>query len=197
VLLAALALAVAVSSGDPQPSSLAPPPSLEGGVFPATWAVVKHECVIAPAFRAYEYNPTFIIIRQSGCTHYEKPFLYLIFGKERALLLDTGAGTPDVKSVVMNVMKKWCERNGRESIPLVVAHTHNHSDHVAGDKQFQGIPDVSFVGAELDTAIQYWGFTKWPDEIIEYDRAAACSISSACPATSAPRSPSTTAKRRS
>jgi len=32
-----------------------------------------------------------ISLRQSGCTDYEKPFVYLLFGKgQRALLVDTG-----------------------------------------------------------------------------------------------------------
>ena len=100
MLLAALALAVAVSSGDPQPSSVAPPPSLEGGVFPATWAVVKSDCVVAPAFRVHEYNPTVVILRQSGCTHYEKPFLYLLIGTDEALLLDTGAPNANLRPAI-------------------------------------------------------------------------------------------------
>jgi len=76
---------------------------------------------------------------------------------------------PDVKRVVMETVKKWCERNDRESIPLVVAHTHNHGDHVAGDKQFQGLENVTFVGADVDTAVKYWGFKSWPEDVIEYD----------------------------
>src|SRR6187402_3193860 len=32
------------------------------------------------------------VIRQSVKTNFEAPFLYLLFGKDRALLLDTGAG---------------------------------------------------------------------------------------------------------
>ena len=37
-------------------------------------------------------NQDLCIFRESGCASYEKPFLYLLFGKEKALLLDTGAG---------------------------------------------------------------------------------------------------------
>ncbi len=139
------------------------------GDLPTEWIIGGPNCMEVPDFQVHEYNPDFLILRQSGCSHYEKPFLYLIFGQEKALLLDTGAGTPDVRTVVMAAVKKWCERNGRESIPLIVAHTHNHSDHVAGDRQFQGIPHVTFVGAHIDTAVKYWGFQRWPDEILEFD----------------------------
>jgi len=33
-----------------------------------------------PDWQVHEYNADFYIIRESGCTHYEKPFIYLIFG---------------------------------------------------------------------------------------------------------------------
>lgn len=139
------------------------------GVLPEEWIYGGPKCAEEAEFQVHEYNSDFFILRQSGCSHYEKPFLYLIFGQERALLLDTGAGMPDVARVVMQTVKNWAERNGRETIPLVVAHTHNHSDHVAGDAQFRSLPNVTFVGADLETAVDYWGFTSWPDEIIEYD----------------------------
>ena len=36
------------------------------------------------------------VLRQSMCTNYEGPFLYLLFGSEKVLLQDTGAGGVDV-----------------------------------------------------------------------------------------------------
>jgi hypothetical protein len=38
------------------------------------------------------YNDDFDILRESGCSNYEKPFVFLFFGSERAILFDTGAG---------------------------------------------------------------------------------------------------------
>ena len=32
-----------------------------------------------PDWQIHEYNANFYILRESGCTNYEKPFLYLIF----------------------------------------------------------------------------------------------------------------------
>ena len=52
------------------------------------------------AFAVHEYNDDFYIIRESGCVHYEKPFLYLIFGEDKAMLMDTGAGTTDLAPFV-------------------------------------------------------------------------------------------------
>ncbi len=165
-LLALLALAaVFASPGVPEPDGA----GIRPGVLPDEWIKGGPKCMEVNEFQVHEYNSDFYILRQSGCSHYEKPFQYLIFGKQKALLLDTGAGMPDIARVVMDTVKKWCERNGRESIPLVVAHTHNHSDHVAGDAQFRSLPNVTFVGAELDTAVKFWGFKNWPDEIVKFD----------------------------
>jgi len=60
-----------------------------------------------------------------------KTVVYLLFGEERALLLDTrlkkGQSRPDASTHG----KELVQRTGRETIPLVVVHTHSHSDHVA------------------------------------------------------------------
>jgi hypothetical protein len=37
---------------------------------------------------------------ESGCTDYEKPFLYLFFGKERAMLEDSGSGPAETAPYV-------------------------------------------------------------------------------------------------
>src|SRR5262245_31474056 len=63
---------------------------MERGVMPARWTDQEASCDKAPAFRIHEYNSTFFILRQSGCTNFEKPFLYLLFGTKEALLVDTG-----------------------------------------------------------------------------------------------------------
>jgi hypothetical protein len=44
-----------------------------------------------PPWQVHAYNKNTYILRQSGLTDYEKPFLYLLFGDERAFLLDTGS----------------------------------------------------------------------------------------------------------
>lgn len=44
-----------------------------------------------PPWQVHAYNNNTYILRQSGFTDYEKPFLYLLFGNESAYLLDTGS----------------------------------------------------------------------------------------------------------
>jgi len=63
-----------------------------------------------PEWQIHEYNPDLYILRQSGCTDFEKPFVYLLFGRERALLLDTGSRhgniAPALQHHVLDQMKK-------------------------------------------------------------------------------------------
>jgi hydroxyacylglutathione hydrolase len=137
-------------------------PGVEQGVFPSTWITGGPNCLEVPDWQVHEYNPNLYILRESGCTHYEKPFLYLFFGSERALLIDTGAGASDAASVTLKLVAKWCKRAKRESIPLVVAHTHGHGDHVAGDKGFKDLPGVTVVPATPDAAQQAFHIETWP-----------------------------------
>ena len=62
----------------------APRGSLEPGTLPQSWTT-GGLCPEQPPFRSHEYNSDFVILRQSGCTNFEKPFLYLIFGERAAL----------------------------------------------------------------------------------------------------------------
>lgn len=142
---------------------------VEGGVLPARWITGGPKCMEVPDWQVQEYNQDFYILRESGCTHYEKPFLYLIFGKDKALLEDTGAGQPEVRSIVSNVVAKWCKRKQRASIPLVVMHSHGHSDHVAGDKQMQEMPGVEFIPATVPGVQKAFGIGQWPSQVGRID----------------------------
>lgn len=164
-LTLALILGLAAWAQFPEPDG----GTVEAGILPAEWITGGPKCMESPEFQVHEYNEDFYILRQSGCSHYEKPFLYLIFGDDKALLLDTGAGDPNVKFWVEQTIERWLERKGKDSIHLVVAHTHNHSDHVAADKQFQNVRGVTFAGADYDSMIKFWGFKNFPDEFLEYD----------------------------
>ncbi len=140
------------------------PPGIEPGVLPKTWLTGGPNCLEVPDWQVHEYNPTFYIIRESGCINYEKPFLYLIFGRERALLVDTGAGASDAAAVTAKLIAGWAKRNQRTTVPLVVAHSHGHGDHVAGDQGFAGMPGVTLVPATVDALEKAFAIAHWPDE---------------------------------
>src|SRR5262249_27311427 len=113
-LLLILALPEAVNAQAPQPDG----GGARTGLLPNSWLLGGPKCVEIPQFQIHEYNEDSYILRESGCTNYEKPFLYLLFGKDKALLLDTGAGKTEISRYVRAVTENWLRRNKRESIPL-------------------------------------------------------------------------------
>ncbi len=138
------------------------------GTLPKTWLLGGPDCRKIPEFEAYQYNEDLYILRQSGCSHYEKPFLYLFFGTEKALLLDTGAGEPKTAPAVQAVVNGWLARNGRKSIPLEVIHSHAHDDHIAGDGQFQQ-PGTILVRPNLPAVQDFFGIARWPVQTVQHD----------------------------
>lgn len=142
---------------------------IQAGTLPGQWITGGPNCIEVPDFQIHEYNPDFYILRQSGCLHYEKPFLYLFIGSARALLVDTGAGPTPVVPTVMGVLAKWAQRQNRAVPPLVVTHSHNHGDHTSGDDAFRAAPGVTVVGADLESVRSFFGFRDWPRAIVEFD----------------------------
>ncbi|MEO7360863.1 MAG: MBL fold metallo-hydrolase, partial [Gemmatimonadaceae bacterium] len=86
------------------------PPSAEPGILPASWYAGGADGTGRAEFQVHAYNDDFYILRQAAYTNYEKPFLYLLFGKEKAILFDTGAGTVNVSAAVDGVIKTWLAR---------------------------------------------------------------------------------------
>ena len=66
-----------------------------------------------PQIQVHAYNDNLYILRQSKCEIFEAPFMYLIFGEDTVLLMDTGANpqTP-VYSEVYTIIAEWLEQNG-------------------------------------------------------------------------------------
>ena len=138
--------------------------STEAGVLPASFYAGGADCAGQPQFRVHAYNPDFYILRQAACTNYEKPFLYLLFGHDRALLLDTGAGKVDVAGVVDTLVRHWLSEHKQASLGLVVAHSHAHGDHVAGDSHFVGRQNTVVVGRDSASVRAFFNVPRWPNE---------------------------------
>lgn len=67
---------------------------------------------------------TFVI---SEYKHWEETHCYLLLGTKLAILIDTGLGVANIKSVVENIT----------SLPILVITTHVHWDHIGGHKYFK------------------------------------------------------------
>lgn len=141
----------------------------EPGTFPERWISGGPDCGEEPAIQIHVYNRDFYILRQSLCTSFEAPFMYLIFGRDKALLLDTGVGNLSIQEAVADVIESWLASYGLSSIDLVVVHTHGHSDHTGGDTQFTGQPNTTLVPASVAELQAFFGIANWPTEIVSYD----------------------------
>jgi glyoxylase-like metal-dependent hydrolase (beta-lactamase superfamily II) len=136
---------------------------------PPPWYAGGATCDGPPAFRIREYRPGLFVFRQPACTNFEKPFLYLLVGQSRALLLDTGAGGIAVAGPVDSVLGAWRAAHGGAPRELVVAHSHGHDDHVAGDAQFRDRAGVTLVAPRADAVRAYFGFRAWPTDTVLFD----------------------------
>jgi len=165
VVAALLVLPALVGAQAPQPDGA----GVRRGVLPDRWKASGPECPANPEFQVHEYNEDLYILRESGRSNYEKPFLYLLFGKDKALLLDTGAGKTDVAHVVKRVIDSWASRNKRDGVPLIVAHTHTHGDHIAGDEQLKLLPQTTVIAPNPGAVEAFFEIKNWPNEIAKYD----------------------------
>ncbi|HEX8871345.1 MAG TPA: MBL fold metallo-hydrolase, partial [Candidatus Acidoferrum sp.] len=59
----------------------------------------------------------------------EETISYLIVGKQKALLFDTGMGISDIRKLVTQ----------RTKLPVIVLNSHTHNDHVGGNWQFDTV----------------------------------------------------------
>lgn len=78
---------------------------------------ITHPQLIEIAYKTYFFN------------EFGMDAQYLLEGKERALLIDTGSGFYDLKDTVQNLTK----------LPYEVAVTHGHPDHAGGIGQFNAV----------------------------------------------------------
>ncbi|MFC9970581.1 MBL fold metallo-hydrolase [Spirillospora sp. NPDC127200] len=126
-----------------------------------------------PDIQVHAYDEHTFILRQNMAIDYEAPFLFLLFGNERAVLIDTGATASaeffPLRRTVDELVAGWLDRHPRDGYHLLVLHTHAHGDHVAGDGQFTGRPDTTVVGADLATAWEYFGFDEDADAVARVD----------------------------
>ena len=66
--------------------------------------------------------------------YFQQNYNYLIIGKKRAILFDTGPGARDIKPVIESLT----------ALPVIISQSHLHYDHVGNHKKFDGaaFPDL-------------------------------------------------------
>ncbi len=142
--------------------------AIERGVLPDRWVSAGPRCMEVPEWQVHEYYSNLYILRQSGCTDFEKPFVFLLFGNDEALLLDTGSRNGNLAPTLQRTVHNWLKMNSRQAIPLVVVHTHGHEDHIAGDAAIKELHDpvmpLTFVPAEVQADSGFFRMKRWPED---------------------------------
>jgi hydroxyacylglutathione hydrolase len=167
--------------GDPpappkgEPTKTPTPPTLEAGNLNVQWFAGAANCNQDnnAALQVHAYNKNLTILRQNKCVNFEAPFIYLIYGAQKALLIDTGATasatTFPLATTVENLLVEHYGAAQRAQITLIVAHSHAHGDHRAADAQFTGRANTTVVGTSQAAVMTFFGITDWPNSIANYD----------------------------
>jgi len=78
-------------------------------------------------FEVYKIEPSVYVFYEPG--QFEEVISYLVIGKEKAALIDTGCGIGNVKTLA----EEWAQ------LPIMVVNTHSHYDHIAQNYLFDEV----------------------------------------------------------
>ncbi len=148
---------------DSPPTQDGDPGGLVTGTLAVSWMHGSQNCAqnTDPEVQVHAYNASTHIIRQNKCDTFEAPFIYVLAGTERALVLDSGAtSSTTLRTTVRGLIG---------SLPLTVAHSHGHGDHVAGDGTFSGQPNTTVVGTSVAAVQAAFGIATWPTDVGSID----------------------------
>jgi hydroxyacylglutathione hydrolase len=120
-----------------------------------------------PSLQQHQYNAQTYILRENLCTTFEAPFIYLLIGSTKALLIDTGdIADPNVIPLADTVIR-LLPGEAPTRLSLLVVHTHRHLDHRAGDAQFTRFPNAEVVGFDIESVRRYYNFVDWPNGLAQ------------------------------
>ena len=144
---------------------------LGSGSMDVQWDPGAETCPAAQTnpIQVHRFNAQTIVLREKLCSTWEAPFMYLLIGNKRALLIDTGdiadAKLMPLQTLVMSLLPG----EPAAKLPLLVLHSHGHLDHRAGDPQFAGLGGAQLVPSDLDHVRKYFGFADWPNGDAQID----------------------------
>ena len=146
-------------------------PQLVPGSMDVRWNEGAEDCAAhpQPAIQVHRYNDHTYVLSENPCATFEAPFMYLLVGSAKALLIDTGDVTDPKQMPLARTVMDLLPAIGPAKMPLIVVHTHGHLDHRAGDSQFQHLPNVQVIPADLDHVQKYFGFADWPNGLAQVD----------------------------
>ena len=141
------------------------------GSMDVRWNAGSEDCKgnSDPPVQVHRYELSTLILRQNLCVSFEGNFLYLLIGSQKALLIDTGAVADASKMPVAKTVLELLPSVGDAKTPLLVVHTHGHTDHRDGDAQFTSLPGVEVAPFDVDGVQKFFGFKAWPNGTTRID----------------------------
>ena len=142
------------------------------GSLSEAWDPGAQTCPAGPVpepLEAHQYNAQTIVLREKLCATWEAPFIYLLMGSKRALLIDTGDIADPAAMPLKSAVMKLLPGEADAKMPLLVVHSHGHLDHRAGDPQFENQPGVQVVLSDLAHVRKYFEFAAWPNGRAQID----------------------------
>jgi glyoxylase-like metal-dependent hydrolase (beta-lactamase superfamily II) len=134
-----------------------------GAINHHSWLAGAEDCAssTAPALDVLQVNQDSYILRQSPCLSGEAPFMYLLIGQDKALLLDSGDSTLLPLSATLDALIG--------DLPLLVLHSHSHGDHRRGDELLATRANTIVMGTDLATIKHTLHLPNWPLNTAQID----------------------------
>jgi hydroxyacylglutathione hydrolase len=129
------------------------------------WIHGSRDCTVNtdPAIDVYAHDQTTYILRQNKCRTFEAPFIYVLVGKNKILVLDTGDIDNSSGFSLLQTLRSVLGQGVIEAKAILVIHSHSHGDHYRGDAQFEGKPKVTIVKPTGDDVRSFFDFKEWPN----------------------------------
>jgi glyoxylase-like metal-dependent hydrolase (beta-lactamase superfamily II) len=115
-----------------------------------------------PVFDVYHHDVQTFILRQNKCLTFEAPFIYVLVGSEKILLLDTGALSGESNVSLYDELEGIIGKDELASKQMLVMHSHSHSDHYQGDVYFEQKSNVDLVATTAKGVKSFYQFNNWP-----------------------------------
>jgi glyoxylase-like metal-dependent hydrolase (beta-lactamase superfamily II) len=171
LLLALVTFGGAIASADTAGKDFNPPSAAPGSLrFAWIYGSIVAKNNRDPRIQVQMYNEDTYIMRQNLAVHWEGSFMYLLFGNDRALLIDTGATASaayfPLRETVDQVIRRWCDVRGKTDIPLTVVLTSGEDEaQNQGYAQFANRPNTILVPLGFEEMKAFYKFDSWPENL--------------------------------
>jgi glyoxylase-like metal-dependent hydrolase (beta-lactamase superfamily II) len=164
-------LLVLVLGGITQSVTLANEAEQPDVISKSNWNHGAANCKLSsdPVTDVYQHDDHSFILRQNKCITYEAPFIYVLVGTDKVLVVDTGAIKESSTFSFYTELENILGEIVLGAKEVLVIHSHGHSDHTKGDSAFKERDNVTLIQASPNGIKRFWGTSDWPDGLKSLD----------------------------